>query len=306
MVVIARLIREDDPRPTRGYPDKYKEEYETFHRAADNAYLITSFIPYGRKTRLARGKDPNYAADYLADKRHRAISGVYDPKNPHYPPVHHECNTKASHMRIYPPPSEFNPTPWNSVVIAILTKNVDDIEAGEKFNPHRLVIPRCPDRSPWFFRDDLMFVDDHKDNEDDSEDDNEDGHKDRIKPGWQYLEEEFRARSYTLEYYCNKDHETIENPARLFLEAVVQWLETGGKCPIFGFQFVQFVGHPQTWSIGRARFVRDEHGNKIRNIWPNDPMFSGCTQDLPTDMNKHYDHKKRTIVFKSWKANSLR
>ncbi|KAG9755805.1 hypothetical protein KCU73_g5229, partial [Aureobasidium melanogenum] len=287
VVVIARLIREDDLRPTSGYPDKYKEEYETFHRAADNAYLITSFVPY----------------DYLADKRHRAISGVYDPRNLHYRKVEHTFTTKASLMKIYPPPSEFNPTTWNSVVIAILTKNVDDIEASEKFNPHHLEIPRCPNGAPWFFREDLMFVDDF---EDDREDHRMDDHKDGLKPGWQYLWEEFRARSYILQYYCNKDHETIENPARLLLEAVVQWFETGGKCPIFGFRFVQQVGHPQTWSIGRAQFVKDEHGNKIRDIWPNDPMFSGCTQHLPTDMNKHYDHKKRTIVFESWKANSLR
>ncbi|KAH0172289.1 hypothetical protein KCU67_g1790, partial [Aureobasidium melanogenum] len=200
----------------------------TTHTSSPPSYL--------KVAKFARGKDPNYAADYLADKRHRAISGVYDPKNPHYRKVEHTFSTKASLMKIYPPPSEFNPTTWNSVVIAILTKNVDDIEASEKFNPHHLVIPRCPDGSPWFFREDLMFVDDF---EDDREDDRMDDHKDGLKPGWQYLWEEFRARSYILQYYCNKDHETIENPARLFLQAVVQWLETGGKCPIFGFQFVQ-------------------------------------------------------------------
>jgi hypothetical protein len=38
----------------------------------------------------------------------------------------------------------------------------------------------------------------------------------------------------------NRTHETLESPTTMYLEHLVQWLERGGKCHIFGVVMIGF------------------------------------------------------------------
>jgi hypothetical protein len=93
---------------------------------------------------------------------------------------------------------------------------------------------------------------------------------------------EFTKRLYTMNDYCNVRHTTNELPATLFLEAVAQWFETGGKCHIFGCVITAYIGHQTNFSLGRGvtRELRDNA--KIR---PGDPMLTGWRTLMPSDLN---------------------
>jgi hypothetical protein len=116
---------------------------------------------------------------------------------------------------------------------------------------------------------------------------------------------EFRVRLHTMETMCNFAHKTIELPATLFIEYVVQWFETGGKCHVFGFTMTPFCNHLTKYSIGRdvRQLLKD---GSTRLIKAGAPMASDCTVLFPTDIHKHYNRTLRTIIFESWKANALR
>jgi hypothetical protein len=70
---------------------------------------------------------------------------------------------------------------------------------------------------------------------------------------------------------------------------------------MFGFVKTMLPGHVASSSWGRG--VSKADGTLIL---PGDPMATGCTVLFPTDMSKHYDLSRRTVINESWKANSIR
>jgi hypothetical protein len=161
---------------------------------------------------------------------------------------------------------------------------VEEDRSDNGFNKHGLTLPRLgPDKVPWLWR-----VDTCPDDVD-----------------IQYIFREYRARLHTMDTMCDAAHETIESPATLYVENVVQWFETGGKCHIFGFTMTAYCGHLTNFSIGRG-VTQQLEGGGTRLIKPGELMASGCKVLLPKDIHKDYDITRRTIIFESWKANALR
>jgi hypothetical protein len=119
-----------------------------------------------------------------------------------------------------------------------------------------------------------------------------------------YISREFSARLNTMDTLCDKEHNTAETAATLFLEYVVQWLETGGKCHIFGFIMSPYSGHLANYSIGRG--VKQQHADGSTTfIKPGAHMQSGWKVLSPSSIHD-YDITRRTIIIESWKANTLR
>ncbi|EME79622.1 uncharacterized protein MYCFIDRAFT_216508 [Pseudocercospora fijiensis CIRAD86] len=122
---------------------------------------------------------------------------------------------------------------WDWRVILIDIEQMErDVRPGG-FNPGGLKLPCCgKNRIPWLWRTDMCP------NQSD------------------YAEETifsiFSARLRTMDKVCDKNHTTEESPATLFLEAVAQWFETGGKCHLFGCVMTPFLGHATRFS-----FLRD-------------------------------------------------
>jgi hypothetical protein len=105
---------------------------------------------------------------------------------------------------------------------------------------------------------------------------------------------EFLARLHTMVALCNKRHTTSESPATHFIEYIIQYFETGGKCHLFDCTFTPYTAHPFNYSFGRGIEYLDGSGR------------TGCTTLLPNDIFKDYDRALRTVVVESWKANVLR
>jgi hypothetical protein len=114
---------------------------------------------------------------------------------------------------------------------------------------------------------------------------------------------EFLARLHTMVTLCNKRHTTSESPATHFIEYIIQYFETGGKCHLFDCTFTPYTAHPFNYSFGRGIEYLDGSGRLIK---PGAPMRTGCTTLLPNDIFKDYDRALRTVVVESWKANVLR
>jgi hypothetical protein len=187
-----------------------------------------------------------------------------------------------------PPPGYQFPNMWSDQQWADILDVVTQVEGDRRshgFNKNNLpALPRYGnDQVPWLWRPDTCPEDVDK----------------------KYIFREFRARLHTMETMCNKKYETTESPATLFLEYVVQWFETGGKCHIFGFRMTPFCGHITNYSFGRGVSQKREDGS-IHYIKPGAPMQTGFTMLAPTDIHKHYNIMQRTVVVESWKANSFR
>jgi hypothetical protein len=167
--------------------------------------------------------------------------------------------------------------------LVMLHRLVDEIEASPILNPHRLEIPRCDDRSPWFWRE-----------------------RDRgSHEGWRLGWFECAGRLKTMLEICDPDNDHDESTMKMFLEFVVQWFRTGGKCHIFGMEFTLFANHLQSLSVGRGVWYLDAQGQPTdRPIRPGAPMATGW----PSGFSKaaDYDPTRCTIVVESWKANTYR
>jgi hypothetical protein len=170
---------------------------------------------------------------------------------------------------------------WTSEEWAQILTNINQLESSVNHNPHNLRIPRLgANKIPWLWRR---------------------SHCPQNDVDYRYIFEQMCVRLKTWTDYCNQYHETTESPATLYLEECVQWLETGGKCHMFGFVKTMLPGHVASSSWGRG--VSKADGTLIM---PGDPMATGCTVLFPTDMSKHYDLSRRTVINESWKANALR
>ncbi|KXS99583.1 hypothetical protein AC578_2201 [Pseudocercospora eumusae] len=167
----------------------------------------------------------------------------------------------------------------------IILRNIEHMDRDvrlEGFNPEGRRLLRCgKNRIPWLWRTDMC--------PDESDYDEE------------TIFAIFSARLRTMDKICDRNHTTEESPATLFLEAVAQWFETGGKV------MTPFPGHATRFSIGRGvvQRRRAEDGGPV-SISAGDRMQTGYTKLLPRDMATDYDIGRRTIVVESWAANKLR
>jgi hypothetical protein len=108
-----------------------------------------------------------------------------------------------------------------------------------------------------------------------------------------------------MDTLCDAAHETIESPATIYIECIIQYFETGGKCHLFGFRLSPYNGYLNNFSIGRGVTQQLEDGS-TKLIQPGQQMSTGCMILLPTDIHEHYSIFRRTVKFESWKANALR
>jgi hypothetical protein len=170
---------------------------------------------------------------------------------------------------------------WTKQDHANIENVASQIESDVLFNPNRLTIPRIgEDKLPWPWAENTC--------PDDAD--------------WDLM---YLTRLHTMMTTCNKRHTTEESPATLYLENIVQWYKTGGKCHFFGFELTPLAGHPWALSIGRGLYQEREDGSK-REIKAGEAMYSGFTSLSPTSLAAHYKLTRRTIIYESWRANVIR
>ncbi|EUC31584.1 hypothetical protein COCCADRAFT_27698 [Bipolaris zeicola 26-R-13] len=188
-------------------------------------------------------------------------------------------------FRSYPIPDTDSPwtdNEWNIILDDI--RQIENDRGSGSMNQHKLMLPRMgKDGIPWPWPEITCPKD-----------------VDRF-----LVYQEFHGRLRTMTEMCNKHHTTDDSPATLFLEYIVQWFETGGKCHFFGFSMTAFRGHPTNFSFGRG-LVQHMKDATSRNIQAGEPMQTGFMSLLPKNMATECDVSRRTVIFESWRANILR
>lgn len=271
--------------PCQGYHAEVEHEWRALERAQDNLRPITLLASLKRKGRVAAGQDVDVVRATLAME----TTGIWDGKTL----VKSNSIRKLglfftrgqnSSVRMNDDGNPVYPR-WTQEQWAQLQDVVAQIEADPVLNPHGLRMPRLgKQRVFWPWRSDTCPVDVDSD----------------------YFFDEFRARLTTMDEACDKHHVTVETPATMFVEYMVQWYQTGGKCHVFGFEMVPYCGHFANYSFGRGLQQRMDDTGTMRDIKPGDHMKTGCTDLFPTDIKAHYDIKRRTVVCESWRANVMR
>ena len=283
-----RLAKEQATMPlSLGYPLHLQNGYEAIERLADNALVISRFMPYQLQSRLKIPSFPQRLQQWRDYYVPQSKSGIWSGD---YPMYGINVPTRASMVsNVQLQQARITWPMWTKAELLQISAVIDAIEASPFFNPYKFKIPRSKtgDNSPWLWRLDLQYRD----------------------AGFDFLFAEFRARFRTWDEWCDSNNETVESPLTLLLEYVVQWLATGGgKCPMFGFVMVPLSGHLQSYSFGRARFVVNRSGERQREVRPREMMRSGWVtlSPSPTTIEQDYDYTRRTVVVESWKANTAR
>jgi len=263
---------------TANYLPEQLQEMVTFERFADNATMIRRTFAHSNVLRLRDGLAPGYQKTFdeiIAPQFKSGIFCGFVIRGP-YKPV--ELRT-----------SELPDITVNGVHFQYWTEDereelVEDFRQMEqdtkRFNPHGLTIPRNEYGSPNLWRE-CNGAD------------------------WEFVWREVVRKLRITDTECDAQNDTEESPASYLVEFAVQWLETGGKCHVFGFRLVADMSHFQSYSIGRARFRYDDQRQIVGEVQAAEKMQSGCTTLRPTDMSRDYRHSRRTLVVESLKANSL-
>ncbi|SMR42731.1 unnamed protein product [Zymoseptoria tritici ST99CH_1E4] len=270
-----------DRLPCEGYYDDVRADWDLLERAFDTQRVVASLAPRTRASRVSSGEaDLAYLGKCLPMEK----SGIWDGVTAR----------EGQFKRMYKlldkkhPDFSIDDQYWDWDV---LMQDIEDMENDirpDGFNPHGLRLPRRGLHNiPWLWRKDLCPQDSDFDEA--------------------YIFNEFSARLYMLDFFCDRMHKTEESPATLFLEYVAQWFESGGKCHIFGCILTLLRGHLSRFSFGRGLVQRRrmEDGGP-RRIQAGDHLRTGCTKLLPRNMATDYDISRRTVLVESWKANLLR
>jgi hypothetical protein len=175
---------------------------------------------------------------------------------------------------------------WSDDEWSLINDLIDQMETDTSptgFNKHKLTIPHLgKHRIVWLWREDTCPQDADK----------------------ELIFHEFTKRLHKMSDFCNVRYTTDESPATLFLEAVVQWFETGGKCHVFGCVMTAYIGHPTNFSLGRG-VTRKLQNGLTAEIKPGDPMLTGWMTLMPSDLGQ-YDVTRRSIIVETWRANVMR
>jgi hypothetical protein len=260
--------------PVRGYHPEVAEVFETFEKFANNLRKIKGFMPRSNADRLRVAKEPRLKEDFAKIIR-QYTTGVWEGDVPYDGGQYSTrglfwMNAKGVEL---------------SFKLEYTKEMLRQIQQSPIFNPHGLIMPTNKDGSPWVWQEAMKADADIK-----------------------FLDCEFTGRLKTWNEECDAHHETVESPLTLAIEYMVQWFETGGKCPFFGFIMVPVARHPAAYSFGRGLFaVTLENGmlRRGRRIAAGEILRTGCRVLMPTDMARDYDHSRRTVLVQSWKFNAL-
>ncbi|KAK3074928.1 hypothetical protein LTR53_002239 [Teratosphaeriaceae sp. CCFEE 6253] len=279
-IQLRQRVNGRDPR--QGYYPDVEDEWKILERGHDNLRMICSLTSMNSGSRIAYGQDRSRLAKTIGMEK----TGIWDGVT--LGPLKKLFTTRGQvQHRAKDPSGKQKHALWTKLEWTQLLACVDQIEGDTQeggMNQYDLRIPRLGQKKiPWLWRSDTCPDD-----------------VDR-----EYIFNEFEARLRTMDEACDKLHETHESPATMFLECVVQWFETGGKCHVFGFVMTPYVGHCATFSFGRG-FQQKLMDGSCREIRPGEHMATGCTSLLPKTMATDYDTTRRTVVVESWRANALR
>lgn len=282
-----QLRREvQDLPPCRGYHDAVAERREVLDRALDNQAMIDAYVPAFSRSRL----DASIEYSDLNTEMEDGASGVWSlrllPSNLRSLfATRGQIETSVARKEDGTPKFTMDDENWDWQVIVNCVDQIEgntDPENG--FNKHNMELPRLgPHEIPWPFREDTC-----------PEDVDE-----------EFIFNEFRARLKTWDEQCDSHHITHESPATLFIEYIVQWFETGGKCHWLGCIMTPYCGHPSNFSFGRGLMQKVRDGPDVP-IEAGDEMKTGCKVLLPYNMFTDYDITRRTSIAETWKANRTR
>ncbi|KAK5734455.1 hypothetical protein LTR17_008956 [Elasticomyces elasticus] len=269
--------------PCEGYYDDVADEWRSLERGHDNLRMISLLAGTHSATKLAEAPDAGEITRAMSMER----SGVWDGSlmSRGITKLKRIFLTRGEDMsRAKGEDGKLKHTLWTKKEWDQILDCVKQIEQSSRWNRYDLRIPRLGENKlPWLWRRDTCPLD-----------------ADR-----EYIYNEFEARLRTMGEKCDPHHTTQESPATLFLECVVQWFETGGKCHIFGFTMTQYQGHFANFSIGR-HYQQMLADGTYQPVFPGDRMATGFTSLLPKDMSVDYDITRRTVIVESWRANILR
>lgn len=276
---VAEVNGEEAPHDNNSF-------WKSYRRATDNAYMIRSLVSFGVKARV-RNAAPFHVSqdDFDESLLLQFRTGVWRPneirlKQEIWKPRPHLHWRKSTQMLQRQASDR-----WSREQQQELRVIVKEIEDSPIWNPRQLIIPRHPTTgAPWLWRKDLMYE----------------------NHSFDYLFDEFEARLRTWDEECDKNNETKESPATLFVEAVRQWFRNGGKCHLLGCIMVNVAGHLAVFSFGRAVARYDIQGNEIGDVLPGSLMQTGCINLRPTSMGTDYDVKRCSVIVESWTANRMR
>lgn len=299
-LTLARRVKDADSSndaQSMGYHEEDVAFFEVLHIAADNAWRIVQSIPHAKKLRV---KQELWTKKTFMTKLLPMLkSSVWDGKIMTKAQQNFVARSAMSFIKLGVDQSVVgrggqimprkNYQMWSGRDLARVKKNVAAIiKPGGKFNKHGIDLSAVinKDGSVWLGRDEERPMD-------------ADLH-------FEFFEA--RTRLWTMTEHCNGFQDTQESPETLMYEAIIQTIETRGKCHMFGFRLSLLCRHPQNASWGRGLYRLDKNGvSDLQSpIKAGEPMATGCVSKGRKDIEAEYDYTRRTIVRESWAANQSR
>ncbi|KAK4963118.1 hypothetical protein LTR10_000746 [Elasticomyces elasticus] len=278
LLELQNLLRDNEIPPQVGYHALVATKLLAWDAFTDNAYLIQTKLAFRNEAR----SNTVFTAEQWRTLKTESISGVWDGTLVSGQDAR-LWHTKASSGR--KGPDGLGQT-FDEETIAVLNKDIDDMQRLEKFNPYGLILPRGGDGAPYLWRPDLV-----------------------PKGGvtWKSINAEMRARLCGWREKCNRKYLTVESAATLTLLYVFWWFRTGGKCHVFGFIMTQFILYDSCYSFGRSVFYFNADGSlSIVAVLAGARLESGWTKLLPTNVETDLDWTKISAMPESWKGNATR